>query len=69
MKKGLIIQTRPGVGDACLFLPYIQEITSSYNYHFTVITKKRSSAKDVYEMEKKISEIVYLEDLTSDKKK
>jgi len=68
LKKGLIIQIRPGVGDACLFLPYIQEITSSYNHRFTVITKKRSSAKDVYEMEKKISEIVYLEDLISEKK-
>jgi len=69
VKKGLIIQTRPGVGDACLFLPYIQEITLSFNnHHFTVITKKRSSAKDVYEMEKKISEIVYLEDLISEKK-
>jgi heptosyltransferase-2 len=63
MNKGLIIQTRPGVGDLCIFLPYIQQI-KKYNkdFQFTLITKKRTAAKQILKYEQSVNEIVYLED-------
>ena len=63
MDKGLIIQTRPGVGDLCMFLPYIQQIKDhNKNFQFTLITKKRTAAKQILKYESSINQIVYLED-------
>jgi heptosyltransferase-2 len=63
MNKGLIVQTRPGVGDLCIFLPYIQQI-QKYNTElkFTLIAKKRSSAKQILEYENPTIKTIYLED-------
>ncbi len=63
MNKGLIIQTRPGVGDLCMFLPYIQQIKEHNKYfQFTLITKKRTAAKQILKYEQSVNQIVYLED-------
>ena len=63
MDKGLIIQTRPGVGDLCMFLPYIQQIKEhNKNFQFTLITKKRTAAKQILKYEQSVNQIVYLED-------
>ena len=63
MDKGLIIQTRPGIGDLCMFLPYIQQIKDhNKNFQFTLITKKRTAAKQILKYEPSINQIVYLED-------
>ena len=63
MDKGLIIQTRPGVGDLCIFLPYIQQIKDhNKNFQFTLITKKRTAAKQILKYEPSVNQIVYLED-------
>ena len=63
MNKGLIIQTRPGVGDLCMFLPYIQQIKDhNKNFQFTLITKKRTAAKQILKYEQSVNQIVYLED-------
>ncbi len=63
MDKGLIIQTRPGVGDLCMFLPYIQQIKDhNKNFQFTLITKKRTAAKQILKYEPSVNQIVYLED-------
>jgi heptosyltransferase II len=63
MNKGLIIQTRPGVGDLCMFLPYIQQIKEhNKDFQFTLITKKRTAAKQILKYEPSINQIVYLED-------
>jgi heptosyltransferase-2 len=63
MNKALIIQTRPGVGDLCMFLPYIQQIhESNKELVITLITKKRTAAKQILKYEKSIKEIIYLED-------
>ncbi len=63
MNKGLIVQTRPGIGDLCIFLPYIQQI-KDYNkdFQFTLIAKKRSAAKQILKYEQSVNQIVYLED-------
>ena len=63
MNKGLIIQTRPGVGDLCMFLPYIQQIKEhNKDFQFTLITKKRTAAKQILKYEQSVNQIVYLED-------
>jgi heptosyltransferase II len=63
MNKGLIIQTRPGVGDLCMFLPYIQQIKEhNKDFQFTLITKKRTAAKQILKHEQSVNQIFYLED-------
>ena len=63
MNKGLIIQTRPGVGDLCMFLPYIQQIKEhNKDFQFTLITKKRTAAKQILKYEQSVNQTVYLED-------
>jgi heptosyltransferase-2 len=63
MDKGLIIQTRPGIGDLCMFLPYIQQIKEhNKDFQFTLITKKRTAAKQILKYEQSVNQIVYLED-------
>jgi heptosyltransferase-2 len=63
MNKGLIIQTRPGIGDLCMFLPYIQQIKEhNKDFQFTLIAKKRSAAKQILKYEQSVNQIVYLED-------
>ena len=63
MNKGLIIQTRPGVGDFCMFLPYIQQIKEhNKDFEFTLITKKRTAAKQILKYDSSVNQIVYLED-------
>jgi heptosyltransferase II len=65
MNKGLIIQTRPGVGDLCMFLPYIQQIKEhNKDFAFTLVTKKRTAAKQILKYDQSINRIVYLEDET-----
>ena len=63
MNKGLIIQTRSGIGDLCMFLPYIQQIkVHNKGFQFTLIAKKRSAAKQILKHEQSVNQIVYLED-------
>jgi len=63
MNKGLIIQTRPGIGDLCMFLPYIQQIKEhNKDFAFTLVTKKRTAAKQILKYEQSLNQIVYLED-------
>jgi heptosyltransferase-2 len=63
MNKALIIQARPGVGDFCIFIPYIQQILEhNKNYDFTLLTKKRSSGKHILKYQKPNIQIIYLED-------
>ncbi len=65
MNKALIVQTRPGIGDLCMFLPYIQQIKKhNKDFKFTLVTKKRTAAKQILKYDQSINQIVYLEDET-----
>ena len=65
MNKALIVQTRPGIGDLCMFLPYIQQIKEhNKDFVFTLVTKKRTAAKQILKYDQSINQIVYLEDET-----
>ena len=48
--KTLIIQTRPGIGDLCVFLPAIHEIClNNVNSKVDLLTKERTCAKETLE--------------------
>ena len=65
MNKGLIVQLRPGIGDLCMFLPYMQQIKEhNKDFAFTLVTKKRTAAKQILKYDQSINQIVYLEDET-----
>jgi heptosyltransferase-2 len=61
--KILVIQTRPGIGDLCVFLPPIHEIaTHNQKFQIDLLTKKRTFAKDTLAYDPYIKNIFYLED-------
>lgn len=61
--KILLIQTRPGIGDLCVFLPPIHEIAvHNQKFQIDLITKKRTFAKDTLTYDPYIKNIFYLED-------
>lgn len=63
MKKILVIQARPGIGDMCLFLPAIYKIGKNFDDHEVhLLTKRRSSSKDFLSKDKIIKKIIYLPD-------
>jgi len=56
MNKALIIQTRPGVGDLCMFLPYIQQIhENDPKLEITLITKKKKDFRKTSTKVRKIN--------------
>lgn len=61
MNKILIIQTRIGIGDLCVFLPCIHQIAKkNENFEIHLLTKKRTCAKDFLKYDKYIKKIIYL---------
>tara|TARA_B100001027_G_scaffold45688_3_gene29732 strand:- start:7919 stop:8818 length:900 start_codon:yes stop_codon:yes gene_type:complete len=63
MKKLLVIQTRPGIGDLCVFLPAIHAIgKNSPNYELHLLTKRRTCADEFLHNDKIIKKIIYLPD-------
>jgi len=60
--KILIIQTRPGIGDLCVFLPALHEIaTHGSNIEADLLTKERTCAKETLNHDPHIKNIFYLE--------
>lgn len=61
MKKILVIQTRVGIGDLCVFLPCIHQIAKkNKDFELHLLTKKRSCAKDFLKYDKHVKKIFYL---------
>ena len=58
--KILVIQARPGIGDMCLFLPFIQKISQLENKKITILTKERSATRFLTENDPHIEEVIYL---------
>ena len=58
--KTLIIQTRPGIGDLCVFLPVIHEIClSNVNSKVDLLTKERTCARETLEHDPYIKDIFF----------
>jgi len=61
MKIG-IIQTRPGIGDICIFLPFIHLISKFYKLRVCLFTKKRSAAKEILKDDPFIQKVIYIDE-------
>ena len=62
MKKILILQTRPGIGDLCIFLSAIHEIAKKNpEKEITLITTKRTKANEILENDPYIKKIIFLD--------
>jgi len=60
--KTLIIQTRPGIGDLCVFLPAIHAIClDNSTSQIDLLTKKRTCAKETLEHDPYLKNIFFLE--------
>lgn len=64
MLKIVVFQLRPGIGDMCIFLPTLYEISKKYkNSEIYLVTKKRTQSKNFLKDEKYIKKIIYIEDI------
>jgi heptosyltransferase-2 len=70
MEHILIIQTRPGIGDLCIFLSSIHQIAKKNpNSKVTLVTKKRTKADEILKYDNFINNIIFLEpDIYKNKK-
>jgi len=59
--KILCINTRKGMGDQIIFLPYIQAISEKFKIPVSLLAKDNSKAKDLLEEDSRINEIISLE--------
>lgn len=70
IKKILIIELRPGIGDLCMFLPRFHEIFERYpNSEVTLLTKFRTKAHQLLKYDKKIHNIEFIDDEKTQAKK
>lgn len=65
--KIAIIQTRPGIGDFCIFLPFIHTIAKHYNSKIILITKKRTYASELTSADPYIEKVIYISDKNNSK--
>jgi|TARA_B100001741_G_scaffold313420_1_gene319546 heptosyltransferase-2 len=59
--KILVIQSKMGIGDTIIYLPYIEAISRQYNSKVTLLAKKNSKASELRESCEYIENIIYLE--------
>ena len=60
MSNILIIQTRPGIGDLCIFLSSMHEIAKkNKGSNIFLLTKKRTQAKNILADDKYIKNIIF----------
>ena len=63
MKQILILQTRPGIGDLCIFLSSIHEIAKkNLDKEIILVTKKRTRAREILKNDKLIKKIVFIDE-------
>lgn len=63
MKKILIIELRPGIGDLCMFIPRFHEIKQKFQKsHITLLTKTRTRAKEILKYDQNINQIEFIDD-------
>ena len=57
----LIIQSRMGIGDMVIFLPYIEAISKKYNTSVTCLVKKSSKSEEILKNKKYIKKLIILD--------
>ena len=61
-----VVQTRPGIGDMCVFLPYIHLIAKEKKEKVTIIAKARSRSKDFLEHDPYVLKVIYIDEKNKD---
>ena len=56
----LIIQSRMGIGDMVIFLPFIEAISKKYNSPITLLIKESTKAKEYTKNLNFLKNIIYL---------
>ena len=56
--KILVIQSKMGIGDTIIYLPYIEAISRQYNSKVTLLAKKNSKASELRESCEYIENII-----------
>ena len=59
--KILVIQSRMGIGDTVIFLPYIEAISKKFNTSVSILVKKNSKAEQFLNQTSYIDKIIFLE--------
>ena len=59
--KILIIQTKIGMGDMIIYLPYIHAISESFKQSVSLLVKKNSRASELLAEDSHVKEIITLE--------
>ena len=63
MKRILIIELRPGIGDLCMFLPRFHEIKQKFQKsHITLLTKSRTRAREILKYDQNINQIEFIDE-------
>ena len=57
----LIIQSRMGIGDMVIFLPYIEAISKKYNTSVTLLVKKSSKSNEILNNNEYIKKLIILD--------
>ena len=57
----LIIQSRMGIGDMVIFLPYIEAISKKYNTSVTCLVKRSSKSEEILKNNKYIKKLIILD--------
>ena len=63
--KVLVIQTRYGIGDMLIFLPYLKAISEKTGVKLSLLAKDSSKAEELFRDEKFLDEVMKL-DSTND---
>lgn len=64
MEKNIaVIQNKPGIGDMCLYLPFVHFLSKYYSSKITLFTKSTTHAKSFLSNDPLIKEIIYIDDL------
>ena len=64
--KVLVIQTRYGIGDMLIFLPYLKAISEKTGVKLSILAKESSRVNELFKDENFLDEVIKL-DSTNDK--
>ena len=64
--KVLVIQTRYGIGDMLIFLPYLKAISEKTGVKVSILAKETSRANELFKDENFLDEVIKLDE-TNDK--
>ena len=55
--KVLCVQTKMGIGDACIYIPYLHAISKKLKTPVSILAKASSRSNELFENDEHVSEI------------